>query len=282
MNAIEVKNLTKKFDTFMLDRISFNVPSGSIVGLVGENGAGKTTTIKLIMNALERDDGSTRILGQENNTPHFASTKEDIGVVLDEAHFPEVLNALDIAKIMKNTYRNWSDTTYLSYLEQFQLPQKKQFKDYSRGMQMKLAIAVALSHDAKLLILDEATSGLDPMAREEILDIFHEFTRDESHSILLSSHIISDLEKVCDYITFIHNGKLKLSEEKDLLLEKYGILKIREDLLDSIPPEAIINKKKLYSGYELLVNKENIHSSFVCENATLEEIILLLVKEDTR
>ncbi len=282
MNAIEVKNLTKKFDTFILDHISFNVPSGSIVGLVGENGAGKTTTIKLIMNALEKDDGNIHLFGQENNAPHFTTTKEDIGVVLDEAHFPEVLNALDIAKIMKNTYRNWSDTTYLSYLERFQLPQKKQFKDYSRGMQMKLAIAVALSHNAKLLILDEATSGLDPMVREEILDIFHEFTRDESHSILLSSHIISDLEKVCDYITFIHNGKLKLSEEKDLLLEKYGIVKIREDLLDSIPPEAIINKKKLYSGYELLVSKENIHSSFVCENATLEEIILLLVKEDTR
>ena len=197
MNALEIRNLTKKYNDFTLDNISFTLPSGCIMGLIGENGAGKSTTINLIMNAITRDEGEIIVLGK-NNKDNFNLTKEEIGIVLDETGFPENLSAKQLNNIMKNTYRNWDEEIYSNYIKDFGLPDKKPFKDYSRGMKMKLAIAVALSHHAKLLILDEATSGLDPIVRDEILDIFLDFTRHENHSILISSHIVSDLEKLCE------------------------------------------------------------------------------------
>lgn len=280
MNAIEVKNLSKKYSGFSLENINFSLPSGSIMGLVGENGAGKSTTIKLIMNTLSRDSGEIVVLGCNNQSPDFTSLKNDIGIVLDEAYFPEVITAVNVNAIMKNTYSNWNEDKYYDSINKFDLAKDKVFKDFSRGMKMKLSIAVALSHNAKLLILDEATSGLDPMVRDEILDIFNDFTRDEGHSILLSSHIVSDLEKICDYITFIHRGKIMLSEEKDRLLEEYVIVKLSKSSFEAIPQEAIKGKKVTNYGVEALVLKSAIAPSFEIQHTSLEDIVLFLVKGD--
>ena len=204
MNAIEISGLCKSYEGFRLENFSLNLPKGSILGLAGENGAGKSTIIKLIMNAERRDAGSVRVLGTECTEPEFSDLKNDIGIVLDEANFPTVLTPKMICRVMESTYKNWNSTQYFDYVRRFALPEDKKFKDFSRGMKMKLAIAAALSHNAKLLVLDEATGGLDPLVRDEILDILNDFTRDEEHSILMSSHIVSDIEKICDYFAFIH------------------------------------------------------------------------------
>ena len=280
MNAIELKQVSKSYPDFKLNNISFSLPTGTIMGLVGENGAGKSTTIKLIMNAITADSGSIMVLGNSNQSSDFTKIKEEIGIVLDEAYFPEILNAKELNVIMKASYKNWDPKAYQTYLKQFKLPLIKKIKDYSKGMKMKLAIATALAHHPKLLILDEPTSGLDPMARDEILNVFNDYTRDENHSILLSSHIISDLEKICDYISFIHKGNLILCDEKDLLLEKYAIIKISQNDFSAIPTEAIIRKQKTNYGYELLVNKHQINESFTVELTSLEDIILFMAKED--
>lgn len=280
MNAIEIENITKAYKDFTLENISFSLPMGTIMGLVGENGAGKSTTIKLIMNAIAADKGSISVLGVSNQSNEFAALKQDIGIVLDEAYFPEVLNADNLNKIMAKTYINWSKDIYFGYLKKFKLPLDKKFKDYSRGMKMKLAIAVALSHNPKLLILDEATGGLDPMIRDEILDVFNDFTRDENHSILLSSHIISDLEKICDYITFLHNGKLVICEEKDILLNKYALVKLSKENFEALPANAIVRKKSTSYGYEVLIMKDQINQVFTSEKTTLEDIILFMTKEE--
>ena len=194
MNAIEIKNLCKSYKDFKIDNLNLTLPGGYIMGLVGENGAGKSTTIKLILNMVHKDSGSITVLGKDNSD-NFELTKEDIGVVLDEVGFSSYFNAKDINKIMSHTYKNWNSKQFYAYLERLSLPTDKKFKDLSRGMKMKLGIAVALSHDAKLLILDEATNGLDPVVRDEVTDLFMEFTRDENHSVLISSHIVSDLKK---------------------------------------------------------------------------------------
>lgn len=279
MNAIEMKQVTKSYGDFTLNNMNLELPQGTILGLVGENGAGKSTTIKLIMDAIQADSGTISVLGTSNQSKEFIKIKQDIGVVLDEAYFPEVLNAKNINTISKDTYINWNEEVYFSYIKRFQLLLDKKFKDYSRGMKMKLAIAVALSHDPKLLILDEATGGLDPMVRDEILDIFNEFTRDETHSILLSSHIISDLEKICDYIAFIHKGNLVLCEEKDVIMEEYGIVKLSNEEYESLPQDAVVRKKKTGFGYEVLVKRQQINPAFAVEKTTLEDIILFLTKE---
>lgn len=282
MNAIEIKGLCKSYPGFELSNINIDLPQGSIMGLVGENGAGKSTTIKLIMNAIQRSAGSIKVMGVDNTDPAFLNVKQDIGVVLDEAYYPEVLTATRLNGVMRRTYRNWDDSCYFSYLKNLSLPQDKEFKDLSRGMKMKLAIAVAMSHKPKLLILDEATSGLDPMVRDEILDMFNDFTRDEEHSILLSSHIVSDLEKICDYIAFIHQGRIQFCEEKDRLLEEYAILKLRQADLEAVPEEAVVGLKRTSYGAEVLVRKESVSSAFSAERTTLEDIILLMVKGGTK
>ena len=281
-NAIELTNVSKHYPGFALENIDFALPKGTILGLVGENGAGKTTTIKLAMNAIPRDGGSIRVLGTENTSPAFHAVKEEIGVVLDEAYFPEVLTAKQVGVIMRHTYRRWQDEAYRRFLKTLDLPENKPFKDFSRGMKMKLAIAVALSHQPKLLILDEATSGLDPMVRDEILEIFNDFTREESNSILLSSHIVSDLEKSCDYIAFLHEGKLILFEEKDALLERYGIARLTESEICSLPEQAVAGVKRNPYGAEVLVRKDRIPTSISTERTTLENIILFLAKGGER
>lgn len=282
MNAIEIKGLEKRYDGFQLGSFDLTLPSGCIMGLVGENGAGKSTTIKLIMNAIGRDAGEISVLGVDNRSAGFRDVKEDIGVVLDEAYFPEVMSARNVGKVMALTYKNWDAAAFEGYLKKFSLAPDKIFKDYSRGMRMKLAIAAALSHGAKLLILDEATSGLDPMARDELLDIFNDFTRDENCSILLSSHIVSDLEKICDYIAFLHRGRLVLCEEKDRLLEEYALVRLPEERLRELPEESIISRRA--SGYatEALVLRGGIPAAIPTEHTSLEDIILFLAKGDER
>lgn len=282
MNAIEIKGLEKRYDGFQLGSFDLTLPSGCIMGLVGENGAGKSTTIKLIMNAIGRDAGEISVLGVDNRSAEFRDVKEDIGVVLDEAYFPEVMSARNVGKVMALTYKNWDAAAFEGYLKKFSLAPDKIFKDYSRGMRMKLAIAAALSHGAKLLILDEATSGLDPMARDELLDIFNDFTRDENCSILLSSHIVSDLEKICDYIAFLHRGRLVLCEEKDRLLEEYALIRLPEERLKELPEESIISRRA--SGYatEALVLRGGIPAAIPTEHTSLEDIILFLAKGDER
>ena len=279
MNAIELSHVTKHFPGFTLQDLSLAVPSGTICGLVGENGAGKSTTIRLLMGGLQPDSGTCTVLGTDAASPEFLAVKEDIGVVLDEAYFPESLNALQVGDVMARTYRRWDGKQYRNYLTRFGLPEKKQFKDFSRGMKMKLAIAVALSHSPKLLVLDEATSGLDPIVRDEVLEIFNEFTREEDHSILLSSHILSDLEKLCDYIAFLHQGRLLFCDEKDRLLEEYGIFVGTADQVDSLQDGAVVARESSgFGGVRCLVKRALVPAGWELERPTVEDIVLFLVK----
>ena len=283
MNAIALNHICKSFGSFAIQDLTLEVPEGTICGLVGENGAGKSTTIRLLMNALRPDSGTATVLGVDTSSPEFLAVKEDIGVVLDEAYFPEVLSAAQVGKVMAKTYRRWDDAVYQSYLDRFQLPQKKAFKDYSRGMKMKLTIAAALSHQARLLVLDEATAGLDPIVRDEILDIFYEFTRDETHSVLISSHILSDLEKICDYIAFLHEGQLLFCEEKDALLETYGIFNDTAEQAEALMPEAVVVRETTpYGGVRALVRRALAPAGFRLEKPTIEDIILFLAKGEKK
>lgn len=279
MNAIELKHIHKSFGTFVIQDLNLTVPQGTICGLVGENGAGKSTTIRLLMGALRPDSGSAAVLGTDVSSPAFRDTKEDIGIVLDEAYFPEVLSARQVGKVMAGTYRRWDDAQYQQLLQRFELPEKKLFKDYSRGMRMKLAIAVALSHDPKLLVLDEATAGLDPIVRDEVVSMLLEFTRSEDHSILISSHILSDLEKLCDYIAFLHQGKLLFCAEKDTLLEDYALFTGTAVQADSLAPDAVVGREDQgYGGARCLVRRELVPSTLTLERPTVEDIILFMVK----
>lgn len=253
------------------------------MGLVGENGAGKTTTIKLLLQMLRRDSGSVALLGEDcSSQTASVGIKEQIGVVLDEVGFPECLTAKQVNNILKHTYTAWEENTYFSYLKKLSLPLDKSFGEYSRGMKMKLGIASALSHRAKLLILDEATSGLDPVVREEILDIFNDFTRDEGHSILMSSHIVSDLEKTCDYIAFLHKGKLLVCEEKDRILEKYGMLHCTMGQLQKLAPSAVLGKRVSPYGVEAVVERSQLPSSMEAGPVSLEELFVMMVKGETQ
>ncbi len=277
--ALELKDVSKNYDGFLLDHVSLTLPQGCIMGLIGENGAGKSTTIKLILDLISRDSGTITLLGRDNQED-LKSIKENLGVVLDESCFPENLNLSDIERIMKNIYRTWDQKLFRDYVERFSLPSKKKtVKDYSHGMKMKLAIAIALSHDSRLLLLDEATSGLDPIARDEILDVFQEFIQDEERSILLSSHITSDLEKICDYITFLHKGKIVFSEPKDELLEKYGILKCSAADFEGIDKTAISGVRSNNFGVQALVERNRISGNHVIDRAGLEDIMLYHIKE---
>ena len=280
-NAIAIKGLTKRYKDFALEDLTLNLPYGCVLGLVGENGAGKSTTIRLIMDAVGRDAGTVEVLGADNQGPDFLRVKEDVGVVLDETFFPEVLTAVQVGKIMADTYKNWDQGAYEGWLQRLELPQKK-LKDYSRGMTMKLGIAAALSHHPRLLLLDEATGGLDPMVREELLEVFADFAAEEGHAVLLSSHIVSDLERICDYIAFLHKGRLVLCEEKDLLLDKYGILKCSKEQLANIPEEAIHGRRVGTYGVEALVEREFMPRDAVVDRASLEDIILYMVKGEQK
>lgn len=277
MNALEIIDLSKKYSGFTLDNVTLTLPSGCVMGLIGENGAGKSTVIKLILDIVKKDSGTVKILGKDNSK-EIELVKEDIGVVLDEVGIPDCLNVKQVGKVMKHTFKNWNECEFSRLIEKFSLPYDKEFKDFSKGMKMKLGIAVAMSHGSKLLILDEATSGLDPVVRDEIIEMFNDFTREEDHSILISSHIVSDLEKLCDYIAFIHRGKVLLCEEKDRLIEKYGMIHCTQDELLSIPQEAVVYKKENPYGVDVMVLKEKIFDDYKVSAVGIEDIFVFTVK----
>ena len=278
MNAIEIRDLCKTYPGFSLDHVNLTLPCGCIMGLVGENGAGKSTTIRLILDMIARDSGTITLLGKDNRE-NIRLLKEDIGVVLDEVGIPACLNSKQVGKIMANTFRNWEQAVYDTLLEKLAVPPEKPFKDFSKGMKMKLGIAIALSHRPKLLILDEATSGLDPVVRDEVLDLFSEFTREESHAVLISSHIVSDLEKICDYIAFLHKGRLLLCEEKDALKEKYGILRCSKEQLSALPPQAVIGRKETAYGVEAIAARDAVPAGLSLSPIDIEELFIFMVKE---
>ena len=278
-NAIELSHIQKTFPQFALRDVNLAVPTGTICGLVGENGAGKSTLIRILMGALRPESGRATVLGADTAAPDFPAVREDIGVVLDEGCFPETLTAPQVGRIMAATYRRWEQDTFDAYCKRFGLPEKKPFKDFSRGMKMKLAIAVALSHSPRLLVLDEATAGLDPIVRDEVLEIFNEFTREEDHSILISSHILSDLEKLCDYIAFLHQGRLLFCDEKDRLLEEYGIFVGTADQVNSLQDGAVVARENSsFGGVRCLVKRALVPAGWALERPTVEDIVLFLVK----
>lgn len=278
MNAIEIRQLRKSYPGFDLGPLDLDLPQGCIIGLIGENGAGKTTTIRLILDMLQRDGGSIRLLGRGDGEDVML-TREETGVVLDEVGFPECFNTSQVNNVMRLTYKNWDQAAYREYLRRFDLPEGKQFKDFSRGMKMKLGIAVALSHKPKLLILDEPTSGLDPVVRDEVVELFSEFTRDPSHSILISSHIVSDLEKLCDYIAFLHKGQLLLCEEKDLLLSEYCILHCTAAELNALPKETVKGRKENPYGVTAIVRRDAAPAGANISPISIEELFVFMVKE---
>lgn len=282
-NILELKEVCKAFpkSSFTLDKVSFSVPYGAIMGFVGENGAGKTTTIGCILNTVSKDSGMIKLFGKEMQDSD-TDTKEKIGVVYDGDNFPGYLSAEELSQIMQRVYANWDNSLFQKYLRDFNLSAKQKIKNYSRGMTMKLAIAAALAHHPQLLILDEATSGLDPIMRDEMLDVFLEFVQEESHSILLSSHITSDLEKVADYITFIHNGKLIMTVSKNDLVYNYAVMRCKESQFLALDPHDIIAYRKRDFQIDVLVTNgkeaQCKYKGVVVDHVSVDEIMLLLVK----
>ena len=280
INAIEISGLTKHYDGFTLDKLSFNVAKGGIMGFIGQNGAGKTTTIKAVLNIIKADEGSIKIFGMDNVKDELA-IKERIAVVFDELPFHDELTAKDMKVIFSDIYKNWNTQTFEQYLDRFALPEKKKIGKFSKGMKMKLQIACALSHGAELLIMDEATTGLDPVVRNEILDIFLEYIQDENHSILMSSHITSDLEKIADSVTFIDKGRLLLTGYKDDILENHGVIKCGISDYKEITPDDIVSTRITDFGAEVMVEDKTAckrkYSGLVMDNTTLEEIMLFYV-----
>lgn len=274
---IKCKNVRKEYSEFILDDINLELPEGCILGLIGENGAGKSTLISCILGTVKMTSGGIEVLGKDIKDLDY-SDKEKMGVVLEKSVYSDVLTAKDINLIMKNMYRTWNEELFFKLCTQYGLSKTKKFKEYSKGMKMKLSIAVALSHDPKLLILDEATSGLDPVARDEILDIFFDFVQDGKHSILMSSHILSDLEKVCDLITFISKGKILLSSEKDELEKKYCIIKCNEQDYSNLDKTKIIGCKKTIYSIEVCIEKEACPINMKYDHASIEDIMVFSSK----
>ena len=275
--ALEIRGLTKTFPEFKLDGLDLTLPRGCIMGLVGENGAGKSTTIKLILGLLRMEGGTVSILGRSGSAD--VSVKEDIGVVLDEVGLPECLTVPQVDKIMADTYKNWESDTYRRLIQRLEVPKNTEFGKLSRGNKMKLGIAMAMSHRARLLILDEATSGLDPVVRDEVVDMIAEFTRDEDHAVLMSSHIVSDLEKICDYIAFLHKGKLLLCREKDELMSEYGIVRCTAREADALDSAAILHRKDSAWGSEAIVRRSAIPGDMTVSPITIEELFIYMIKE---
>lgn len=275
-----VKNIVKKYDDFTLDQISFNIPKGSIVGLIGENGAGKTTTIKAILNLIKLDSGEVEIFNQDY-LRHEIDIKENIGVVLDNSFLPSYYTIPDIKKVMQVMHKNWNNQLFDKYIEEFKLPRKVKCKDYSKGMFIKLKIACALAYEPKLLILDEPTSGLDPIARSDMLDVFARYVQDTNNSILISSHITADLERIADRVLFLNNGKLILDKSRDELINDYKIIKCQEDEFKRIDKNDYLRYKKERFEYLVLTNNNIDFDKYHFNNITiptLEDIMLLYIR----
>ena len=278
-DALIISGLTKTYKDFMLNGVSFSVPCGSIVGLIGENGAGKSTTINAVLGLIQKEAGSICVLGKEQPDNEI---KEQIGVVFDGNNYPEIFSTRKLNRVMKDIYHSWEEHTFLNLLKKFSLPTDKPIKQFSKGMKMKLAIAVALSHNSKLLILDEATSGLDPVIRDDILDILLDFAQDETHSILISSHITTDLEKIADYIVFIHEGQVVFSKLKDELIEQYGIIKCGAAQFGALDKSDIIVYRKMDYEWQVLVADraamKKKYPKTLIDSVSIDEIMLLYVK----
>lgn len=279
MNAIELKQVKKRYGDFALNDVNLTLPQGCVLGLIGENGAGKSTLIRMMCGMCKPDGGEVVVLGERSGrSAAFTRVKQDIGVVLDEACLPDELTAPQIAQCMRGIYTHWDDEVFGGFMRRFALPEDKAVRHYSRGMKMKLAIAAAMSHHAKLLLLDEATSGLDPVVRDDILDVFNEFTRQEDHSVLISSHIVSDLEKICDYVVFIHKGNVILSEEKDRLLEKYALLAMERAQYDAMPKEGVRRMLDAHGTVRVLMEREYVPHGMPLERLGLEDMMLMIEK----
>lgn len=273
MDILRLEHLSKDYGDFKLTDVNIRIPQGCIMGLIGENGAGKSTTIKAMLDLVHKDEGKVYMFGKEYREDN-RELKEHIGVAMDSSCFSDELNVKEVGKIMKCLYRTWNDQRYRKYIKSFAIPEKKPVKHFSNGMKMKLSIAVALSHDTKLLILDEATSGLDPVVRNELLDTFMEFIQDEGHSIFISSHILSDLEKICDYITYIHKGKVLFSENKDDLMEMYRVVKCDKKELELLDTDAVIGSRSNAFGVEALVKSNAVPAVMLSDAAGIEEVML--------
>lgn len=279
-NSIELNWATRSYGKFTLDNVSFSVPRGCIVGFIGENGAGKSTTIKAILGLIRLDGGKITVLG-ESSANLSSAAKEKIGVVFDTPCFPDLLNARQLDRVMAGIYKTWDSACFFKYLDRFGLPLNQKLRKFSRGMGMRLSIAAALAHSPELLVLDEPTGGLDPIVRGEILDILLEFMQDENHSILLSSHITSDLEHIADYICFIHKGKIVFFEERNAMLEKHRILKCSEEQLALIDKEDVIGMRQGRFCCEVLTTNARKHPDLTADSPTIDEIMIYYVKEDS-
>lgn len=279
--AISMKSVTKKYDKFTLDHINLEIPKGSIVGLVGENGAGKTTLLKCILGLVNTDEGEISIEGK-NVRELSPDWKNEIGVVMTGLNFMGTMNAREVGRCMKNFYSGWDEKIYEDYLKKFRIDPQKKIKEYSRGTSMKLDIAISLSHNASLLLFDEATSGLDPVVRDEILDILLEFIQDENHTAFISSHITSDLDKVADYIAFIHEGGLVFFKEKDELLYDYGVVHCSPRDFATIPGSYVVGVRKNSFAYDVMIKDrrafERQYRQFPVDNTNIEEIILFQIR----
>ncbi|MBG9980404.1 ABC transporter ATP-binding protein [Facklamia sp. DSM 111019] len=276
INAIEINNLTKNYPNFSLGPINLSVPKGSMVGYIGENGAGKSTTLKAILGLVSPDSGDIKVFDQQIDP----KIMNKIGVVFDELHISGEMEVKEVGIFCRLSYDSWDDEQFSTFMEMFRLPLDQKVKTLSRGMKMKLSLSIALSHQAELLILDEATSGLDPVIRDEILDILLDFIQDENHTVLISSHILSDLEKAADYIAFLHNGQILFMEEKDQLVENYGLCSLDKDKLETIDPKAIIGRRDHAFGVELLVKRDLVPDGINLEKPSIEDIMVYIIKGD--
>lgn len=281
-SILEVRNLRKEYKDFTLSDISFSLEKGYIMGFIGPNGAGKSTTIKLIMNLLKKDGGEIRVFGLDN-IKNEVQVKERIGFVYDESYFYEELTVSEMKRIIAPFYQRWDDNAFNKYLKNFDLPHKKKIKSLSKGMKMKFSLALALSHNADLIIMDEPTSGLDPIFRNEILDILRDLLQDENKGVLFSTHITTDLDKVADYITFINKGEMVLTGAKDEIMERYGLVKGSKDLLDRDVRQEFTGIRENNFGFEALTKdvaraRSLFKDSVVIERPSLEDIMLYTVR----
>ena len=275
MNALELHGLEKHYPDFTLGPIDLELPGGTVCGLIGENGAGKSTTIKLILDMIDREAGTVKLFGQEEITP---LAKADIGVVMGGEGIPNCLTAPQVGQVMAGIYPNWDTDAYTELCRRFDLPENKRYGDYSTGMKMKQCLAVAFSHHPKLLLLDEATNGLDPVVRDELIDLLLDFVRDENHAILISSHIVSDLEKLCDTIAFLHKGRLLLCEDKDTLREEYALWHGTVAQLEELAPDVVVSQRVTPYGAEALVKRDGVPTGSALTPVSIEELFVLMVK----
>ena len=275
-NALELRGVCKKYDGFVLRNVGFTLPRGTVMGLIGENGAGKTTTIKAVLDLIRPDSGEITVLGEQSTSNPVV--RERIGVVLDDGGFPSTMNAVQVDTLLGRAYRNWDTAQFFRYIERFGIDKEKAIKDYSKGMKTKLVIAAALSHHAELLLLDEPTSGLDPVVRDEVLDLLYDFMQDDTHAILLSSHITSDLDKIADEITFIHKGEVLLSEPRDELLDTCGVLHCTAEQLEALEPSVVRAKRVGAFGCEALVRRGGVPENWPVEPVSIEQMMLFLTR----